>query len=425
MRGYIDENNWVDLSELPQIHGDRIHWEKSVGLSINFKYKGTEGKIVILEHRPRQHGVRVFVQNYTSLDGYTLETYALTHCQLGGLLRKNILLNAPHVIKYLVNKDDKLLPCGSQIMIDVKCPICGLQKRTRVIELTKFGFCCNRCSDGISYPNKFILNLLDQSGCIYDYEVSKAKHGYTWLKNYRYDFSIDIDDRKYLIEADGGYHYKNYFDKAALDCQQKRDAEKNLLATQHGFDIIRINCDYGCVQNRYSFIKESVLNSKLRALLRLDDLYIDWDACDRAGCTNLYVHACDYWNSGIRCVSEIAKIMKIDPETARRYLSGGAQYGLCDYDARQALSEAAERRSRPIAIYDTNNNLINVFRNYKILIDQSKLIFGRQFNKSSVYACCSGRTEHMYGYRMKYITIQEYEHFINQACKPTNNTKLI
>lgn len=412
MEGYIDENNWIDLSALPRVHGNSIYWDKSIGMTVPFKYQGKSGEMTILERLREKHGVRVFVENYTDKNGYTLETYALRHCKLSGLLRKNILVDAPHVIKYLTNQSDKLLPCGSQKIINAKCPICGFEKPISVSRLVKNGLSCNRCSDGISYPNKFMLNLLDQIGQPYQLEISKKTNGYYWLQNYRYDFHIEINQNNYFIEMDGGFHFINKIADDALIKQKESDQAKDLLAKEHNHNVIRIDCNYLRIENRYTYIKNNILKSELSHILDLSNINIDWDACDKAGCMSLYIKACDYWNSGITCVTDIARILHLDPETIRRYLKGGTRFGLCDYDPQRALLEAGHKRARPIAVYDYLGNICGVFENYIDLVNKSMMWFGKTFKKSTVFACCGGHMNTAYGYMMKYISKEEYKEYI-------------
>lgn len=76
----------------------------------------------------------------------------------------------PDLIKYLKNKEDsnKYTICSSKIL-ELKCPECGFEKSMRVSKLSYKGFSCPRCSDNISYSEKFMISLLDQLNVNYIY----------------------------------------------------------------------------------------------------------------------------------------------------------------------------------------------------------------------------------------------------------------
>ena len=67
----------------------------------------------------------------------------------------------PEYVKYFVNEEDsKRTSYGSNKKFLMKCPECGYEKLQTVNRLISQGFACQCCSDGISYGEKFILNLL-------------------------------------------------------------------------------------------------------------------------------------------------------------------------------------------------------------------------------------------------------------------------
>ena len=72
----------------------------------------------------------------------------------------NVYETRPDLRKYFVNIEDaKQVFEFSDKIIEFKCPICGKIKRTMMKYVSKNGFCCDYCSDGISYPNKVIRNF--------------------------------------------------------------------------------------------------------------------------------------------------------------------------------------------------------------------------------------------------------------------------
>lgn len=68
----------------------------------------------------------------------------------------------PDILQFFVNKEDayNYSRC-SDVLVEVRCPYCGHCKNMRMSELSKYGYVtCDKCADGISYPNKFAHELL-------------------------------------------------------------------------------------------------------------------------------------------------------------------------------------------------------------------------------------------------------------------------
>ena len=99
----------------------------------------------------------------------------------------------PDLIKYFKNKEDSFkYTLNSSKKVQLKCPNCGYEKATIVQNLTKRGFSCSMCGDGISYPNKFIRNMLDMLGIPFESEWSNEK-----CKGCFYDVKFEyITDKK-------------------------------------------------------------------------------------------------------------------------------------------------------------------------------------------------------------------------------------
>src|ERR1035437_4433913 len=74
----------------------------------------------------------------------------------------------------LLNSDDGYkYTKSSSIKINWKCPECGnIIKNNAPHKINRYGLSCNRCSDGISYPEKFMSSLLFQLGI--DFETEKS-----------------------------------------------------------------------------------------------------------------------------------------------------------------------------------------------------------------------------------------------------------
>lgn len=160
---------------------------------------------------------------------------------------------------------------------DLHCPLCGHKKQMRISDLYRYGFACPNCSDSYSYPSKFIRNLLMQLNIDFMQEVTRKNEGFEWVGDYRYDFYFEIENRRIFIEADGHFHYGDYFQ--TYEEVHNTDLIKDILACDHNIEVIRIDCKYPN-GHRFEYIKNNIINSELNSILNLDKS-INWDACDK------------------------------------------------------------------------------------------------------------------------------------------------
>jgi predicted transcriptional regulator len=379
--------------------GRKINWKASVGYSIPFKYNNIEDYINIVKYDKSSNSTWVYITINKFVDEpHKVTIKTLKECCLEHLVGNRIITCNPELIKYLHNQDDGYkYSVGSHKQIDVCCPICGFSRQMRADHLFQCGFSCSCCGDGVGYPNKFIFNMLSQLHINFISEVSKKNSGFEWAKKYRYDFYFEIDGQKFLIEADGGFH--------KYQSQQINDKIKTNLAYNNGYHLIRINCNYNN-NNRFDFIKNNILNSKLSTLLNLSD--IDWDECNKFATNNLTEHVCFLWENLNKSVGEISSICQLNRTTVCKYLQNGFLIGLCpSYN-----KEVSKVRSRYKHIaYIENNRIVYVFYNAKEVSDMSPQMFGQTIARSSIQAVCIGRKRSVYGMKFKYITKEEYEQY--------------
>lgn len=236
----------------------------------------------------------------------------------------------PDMIKYLYNKEDSYKYTEySGHKIHFKCPECGLITLKTIFNVSVNGFSCKRCSEGISYPNKFMMGLLEELNIEYISEYSPK-----WLTNIitgsAYDFYIP--SKKLIIEMDGGFHKKGYHNnKKRLNNQIKRDNIKNKLAIEHDIEIVRIDCDYKIIEKRSNFIKMNVCESKLKDIFSLRD--INWHKVYEFATVNLVKNICKYYeaNKDKMNLKDIAKKNNIYISTLIKYLKIGNECGWCVY----------------------------------------------------------------------------------------------
>ena len=205
--------------------------------------------------------------------------------------------------------------------IQMICPNCGRQKDISPNRLFRTHSLGCICSDGVSYPNKFIYALLNQLGVMYSPE-----HTFKWSDKKRYD--VYISTLNCIIENHGEQHYYNSFthlDSRTLEEEQTNDKYKLELALKNGIEQYIV---LDCRESNVNWLKNSILNSILSKIFDLSE--IDWVKCHEFACSNLINIAADLWNEGMG-VYTIVKEMNISDNTVVRYLKQATECGLCDY----------------------------------------------------------------------------------------------
>lgn len=203
-----------------------------------------------------------------------------------------------------------------------QCPYCKEIIKNRIDYVNTRGLSCPKCGDGISYPEKFIYNFLKQLDIDFDTQFMPD-----WAKPYRYDFVFKLNKIKYIIEADGHFHYKNCGFSSSKDVKNV-DSIKDTLAIEHGYKIIRIACNYKQSKSRYNYIKESIVNSDLNNIFDLS--VIDFDSCDKyATGSIIYKIATDY-NKGIVDNKYLCSKYQVKKQALMLYVKRACNIGLID-----------------------------------------------------------------------------------------------
>ena len=289
----------------------------------------------------------------------------------------------PDLVPYFLNiADAKENFLYSEKKVYVKCPVCGNIKLIRIANLVNRGFSCSICSDNISYPNKFLLNLLLQLNICFEPE-KRFEWCHFLLNNENkigiYDFYIP--SLNIIIEMDGGHHYRGN----NIDSKHMIDLQKNNLASENNIKIIRINCDYKDIKSRFEFIKNNVVAS-LDGIFNLEN--VDWIDINKKSCSNLLYEVCNQKNNNHNISnSELANLFHVHPNTIIRWLEIGRKIGLCNYTKKQVTTRQ---------IICLNNGMI--FKSAKNLQEQSLDIFGVFLNRQRITDVCKGLKSTYKGY---------------------------
>jgi hypothetical protein len=147
----------------------------------------------------------------------------------------------------------------SGVKVWLICQNCNNEKLIDPHTYVRYGIMCPGCSDGFSYPNKFAFNLLEQLGLDFIPEYSPD-----WIKPKKYDFYFELNDKKYIIEMDGGLgHGNKVYSNSKITIAETLEVDrfKDQLAQENNINMIRINCYYD-LNDRFNYIKDNISNNE-------------------------------------------------------------------------------------------------------------------------------------------------------------------
>lgn len=344
------------------------------------------------------------------IDGYEFEVYESRRlncpvCKNKKLIREinDIGTTNPELLDLFVNKEDAYnnLPT-SRKYIEVRCPFCGTIKKMQIRYFVAIGYVtCDKCSDNISYPNKFAHCLFKQLENQYvEYE---SEYSPSWANNYIYDNYIVLSNgQKIIVEMDGKYHY----DEKLSKIQKHNDNIKDMLALNHDIIVIRIDCYYNHVINRFDHIKNNIIN---KLSTHFDFSNINWDLCNQAGLSNKMIEVINYYNNNpYSNVNDIMVRFDLCEDTVYNYLNIANSLGLIKYNKYDPMRT---RNSKPIAMYDVNYNLVNVYKSVQFLVNNEK---NRELNSNAIRKRLTDNQNKPYkGFYFKYISYDEFMKHIN------------
>lgn len=254
----------------------------------------------------------------------------------------NCLWNThPEVAKMLVNPErGNEITAGTHKKDYFKCEECGNVDKKMIVNVTRQGFSCSKCSDGVSYPEKFIMNFLDQINVEYgkekifewSYNVTHKNKKLSGRK--KYDFYIP--SLNLIIEVHGVQHFEKSFETIkgetrTLEEEKENDKLKKEIAEENGMEYIVIDARNSSLEWMVKSINESVL-------ITLFDLSkVNWLKCHEFACSSLVKIVSELWNSGVKSTSKISEIFKCARYTATSYLKQATELGWCDYDPKEEM----------------------------------------------------------------------------------------
>lgn len=283
-----------------------------------------------------------------------------------------------------------------------KCLNCdNILKNKKISNVFINGLSCPRCSDGVSYPEKFIYNMFSQLGIRFEYQKK-----FSWSNNNkRYDFYIP--NLNCIVEAHGAQHYSRGFGGVVeLKEIQINDTDKKIKANSNK---IKYYIEVDCRRSELNYIKEKILESSLNNLLELKK--IDWMKCHEYACSSLVKTTSEIWNQGIKDTKDIGELISLSRNTVSKYLKQGAQLGWCDYDPmtvqrNNGLNISKKYRSKPVVRMTLNGEFIDEYENAPSV----ERVLG--FSRSTISVACRSKGS-IISHGFKWMFKNDYEYKIS------------
>jgi hypothetical protein len=238
------------------------------------------------------------------------------------------------------------------------CPNCGKEHFLVINRVCKSGVVCDVCSDNISYPEKFMSNILNQLNIEYIRQYQPD-----WAKPYFYDFYFQLDNKQYIIEMDGAFHYSKNFKTRSLDEIQNIDHIKDNMALKNNHTIIRVDCNYKSITNRCEYITKNICDSYLKNIFNLS--IVDFKSCNLYAQSSLVKMVSDKWNNGLKNYEDLADIFKVSDVTVRNYILIAIKIGLISETYEEIKAMNSSHRGILLGNKVKCNETGEIFNSYK------------------------------------------------------------
>lgn len=381
----------IVLDNLPRggkyLSQNKINWRKSIGEKVCVLYEGEEYIVTIDGYDGDTSYLTINIVGYNKVD-YKIYSGNFVKCKLSGLVNSIYANpNSPNrklIIDSVGIDEAKTLTPYSNKKIQIICPACKTKQPIQLCKLTERGFRCNKCSDGLSYPERLFRSVLKKLKIAYLGQLT-YDNGKT-----RYDFFLP--DFNAIIETHGTQHYEESGRGRTLEEEQKNDEYKRKLAIENGIK----NEDYHDIDCRVSTLEwcrpniEKVINLYTQITLTEED----WRQISIDSLTNILVEVCKRYEVKRCSIPMLASEFNIDKTTVRNYLKTGSSLGLCSYKGKE---EQYRRISTPIVGIHINTGQRIEFKSYN---EASR----NGFRHESVRDNINGKTRHYKNYVWEKMT---------------------
>ena len=209
-------------------------------------------------------------------------------------------------------------------------PICPICKWIKEIEMpiqrlysTKSIGCV--CGDGFSFPEKFIMNMVQQLNINYEFQYKFS------FNNKRYDFYLP--QYQTIIESHGLQHYwyddKGWNNDTTFHKTIQNDKLKKDIALKNGIiNYLEIDCR----KSNKEYIKIAIIDSGLFEILGVEHEQINWEECEKFAYGNFLIDICNSYNTNNYTIRKLSELFHLTPITIRKYLRAGNKLNICSYD---------------------------------------------------------------------------------------------
>lgn len=297
----------------------------------------------------------------------------------------------PEIAKLLTDQEVGFrVSKGSKERVNFTCSRCGTVHYKRVNNVFWKGLSCNACSDGLSYPEKFLYNILTQLKVLFETQKEFDWSKYTGENkklngSKKYDFYIN--NLNTIIETHGGQHYLKGFEKfgrRSFKDEVENDSIKENLAKENGVT------NYIVIDAREStleWLSKSIMQSSLSTMFDLSK--VNWEEAHVYSCKTLVREVCDLWNKGIKSSNQIGLKMNLHYSTVNKYLRQGAEIGWVNYKSRL-------NGRREIVQLTIDDELVNTWGS---IIEASESL---NVSRSKIDKALAGIHESKFGYKWMY-----------------------
>ena len=294
--------------------------------------------------------------------------------------------------------------CSGQ-KVEVTCPDCGKKKKVIIYNIYKNkSISCKCSSDGTSYPEKFMMSVLNQLGIEFIAQLSKST--FDWCDKYRYDFYIP--SLNMIIETHGMQHYKgNVNFRMSLNEVKENDKLKREVAVKNGINKYII---VDCKNSEFDWMAFNCYKS-LKDYFDMNN--INFGKAEEFALKNIIKEVCEYWNNKeewetTQTIADNNEWGIKGRNTIRRYLKKGTNLGWCNYNANYEVEKVAlrngERSKKKVEMFK-NGVSLGVFESASELERQSEKLFGTKLFYGCISRVCLGKAEQYKGYTFKHVTI--------------------
>ena len=315
----------------------------------------------------------------------------------------------PELVQYLEDKEIAYkYGKGSKKRVKIICPNCGSIKEINLCDYGKNGLCCSVCGDNISYPNKFIRNLLDMLKIDFEPEWINEKSPGCY-----YDVKFEKDGEIFLVEMDGAFHYSEQ-GYGTLRATQEKDKIKNNYAKNNGWKLIRIEA----LKSDPEYLFNNIKNSELSTILKLDNF--DYMECGKRSEKSLMVAVCEYYNDYFyESKSQIAKKFKLNIETIFNYLNRGYKNGMVKINPKRMNS------SKIVSVFK-DGNLLKTYISVTVCTQKFQEDFGVEGPNRDLMSKLVLSSTPYHGYTFKYAEIlsdiaPDYNAEVDKMFNPTTS----